>query len=144
MPPRRRRSIIGLIRRGWVGKERLLRLAAGIDQPESGAVERPESGRLLGPLDALNFAPTPALLIDGTLARHDPLVRERAAVALDRMRRDGSTILLVSHDEELLRRLADEIWWLQEDVWRAGRSGGDVWPLIASISRSACAHGARR
>ncbi len=54
------------------------------------------------------------LLIDQTLAQHDWLVRERAAVALDRLRRNGSTILLASHEEDLLRLLADEIWWLRE------------------------------
>ncbi len=107
-------SIIGLIGEDGSGKTRLLRLAAGIDQPQSGVVERPESGRLLGPLDVLNLSPAPLLLIDGTLANHDALVCERAAVALDRMRRNGSIILLVSHDEELLPRLADEIWWLHQ------------------------------
>jgi energy-coupling factor transporter ATP-binding protein EcfA2 len=107
-------SIIGLIGEDGSGKTRLLRLAAGIDQPNAGAVEWPESGRLLGSLDALNLAPTPLLLIDGTLAKHDGLVRERATIGLDRMRRSGSTILLVSHDEELLLRLSDEIWWLHE------------------------------
>src|SRR5262249_47798434 len=40
--------------------------------------------------------------------------RERAAVALERCRRQGATILLVSHEEALLRRLCDEIWWLHE------------------------------
>ncbi len=125
-------SIIGLIGEDGSGKTRLLRLAAGIDQPESGAVERPESARLLGPLDALNLAPAPLLLIDGTLANHDALVRERAAVALDRMRRNGSTIFLVSHDEELLPRLADEIWWLHEGRL-AGR--GDPAETLAGYRR---------
>jgi len=35
-------------------------------------------------------------------------------VALDRMRGNGSTILLVSHEEGLLRLLADEVWWLRD------------------------------
>lgn len=107
-------SIIGLIGEDGSGKTRLLRLAAGIEPPASGSIERPGPARLLTPLDALNFAPAPLLLLDGTLAPHDALVRERAAVALDRMRRNGSIILLASHDEELLLRLADEIWWLHE------------------------------
>ena len=102
------------------GKSRLLRLAAGIDHAVSGSVECSGAARLLGPLDALNLAPTPILLIDQTLAQHDWLVRERSAVALDRMRRSGSTILLVSHEEDLLRLLADEIWWLR-DGHLAGR-----------------------
>jgi lipopolysaccharide transport system ATP-binding protein len=125
-------SIIGVIGEDGSGKTRLLRLAAGIDQPNSGAVERPESGRLLGPLDALNLAPTPLLLIDGTFANHDALVRERAAIGLDRMRRSGSTILLVSHDEELMFRLSDEIWWLHEGRL-AGR--GDPAETLAGYRR---------
>lgn len=125
-------SIIGLIGEDGSGKTRLLRLAAGIDQPNSGAVKRPESGRLLGPLDPLNLAPAPLLLIDGTLAKHDSLVRERAAIGLDRMRRSGSTILLVSHDEELLLRLSDEIWWLHEGRL-AGR--GDPAETLAGYRR---------
>jgi ABC-type sulfate/molybdate transport systems ATPase subunit len=125
-------SIIGLIGEDGSGKTRLLRLAAGIDQPESGALERPDSARLLAPLDALNLAPIPLLLIDGTLATHDGLVRERAAVALDRMRRNGSTILVVSHDEELLLRLADEIWWLHQGRL-AGR--GDPAEILAGFRR---------
>jgi ABC-type sulfate/molybdate transport systems ATPase subunit len=125
-------SIIGLIGEDGSGKSQLLRLAAGIEQPESGAVERPEQGRLLGPLDALNLAPAPLLLIDGTLAKHDALVRERAAVALDRMRRNGSTIVLVSHNEELQLRLADEIWWLHRGHL-AGR--GDPSETLAGYRR---------
>ncbi len=107
-------SVIGIIGENGSGKTRLLRLAAGIDQPESGTIERPEPAHLLGPLDTLNLAPAPLLLIDGTLAQHDALVRERAAIALERMRRGSSIILLVSHEEDLLLRLADEIWWLHE------------------------------
>jgi lipopolysaccharide transport system ATP-binding protein len=53
-------------------------------------------------------------LLDHALDRHDLLVRERAALALDRLRRGGTTILLISHDEELLRRLCDEVWWLHQ------------------------------
>src|SRR5580700_4369670 len=105
---------IGIVGENGSGKSRLLRLTAGIDQPVSGSVECSGAARLLGPLDALNLAPTAILLIDQTLAQHDWLVRERSAVALDRMRRSGSTILLVSHEEDLLRLLADEIWWLRD------------------------------
>jgi lipopolysaccharide transport system ATP-binding protein len=125
-------AVIGIIGENGSGKSRLLRVAAGIDAPASGTVERPESGRLLGPLDMLSLAPMPLLLIDGTLAQHDALVRERAAVALDRMRRNGSTILLVSHEEDLLLRLADEIWWLHEGRL-AGR--GDPAETLAGYRR---------
>jgi ABC-type sulfate/molybdate transport systems ATPase subunit len=117
-------ATIGIVGENGSGKTRLLRLAAGIDQPVSGAVECSGAVRLLGPLDALNLAPAPVLLIDQTLAQHDWVVRGRSAVALDRMRRNGSTILLVSHEEDLLRLLADEIWWLR-DGHLAGRGDPD-------------------
>lgn len=107
-------AVIGIVGENGSGKSRLLRLAAGLDQPESGSVECSGPARLLGPLDALNLAPAAILLIDQTLAQHDWVVRERSAVALDRMRRSGSTVLLVSHEEDLLRLLADEIWWLRD------------------------------
>jgi len=70
--------------------------------------------KLLGPDDPLNLAPAPVLLIDRTFAGQDLLVRERAAVALDRIRRAGATTLLVSHDEDLIRRLSDEVWWIHQ------------------------------
>jgi len=105
-------SIIGIVGEEDAGVERLLRMAAGIEKPDSGEVRGPASRRLLGPEDALNFEKVDALLLDRTLARHDWVVRGRAAMALEGLRRSGCTILLASHDEELLRRLCDEIWWI--------------------------------
>ena len=108
-------AVIGVVGENGAGKER-----AGAPGGRSGATRsrarwRCHGGaRLLGPDDALNLAPAPVLAIDHTFARHDLLVRERAAVAIDRLRQAGSTILVVSHEEELLRRLADEVWWLHE------------------------------
>lgn len=95
--------VIGVIGENGSGKSELLRTAA----ETAGA-------KLLGPEDALNLAPAPVIAIDQTFARHDALVRGRAALALDRLRRSGSTILLASHEEELLLALCDEIWWLRE------------------------------
>ena len=129
-------AVIGIIGENGSGKTRLLRLAAGIDQPVSGSVECSGAARLLGPLDPLNLAPAPVLLIDQTLAQHDWVVRERSAVALDRMRRSGSTILLVSHEEDLQRLLADEIWWLR-DGRLAGR--GDPEEMLAAYRQHVAA-----
>ena len=105
-------AVIAVIGEDRSGKSALLRLAAGLEKPAGGTVEAPASRRYLGPADALNLAPAAVLLLDQTLAGHDALVRERAVVALDRLRRAGTTTLVVSHDEELVRRLADEVWWL--------------------------------
>ena len=107
-------SVIGVVGENGAGKSVLARLAGGVEQPMSGEVEVHGGSRLLGPDDPLNLAPAPVLAIDHTFARQDSLVRERAAAAIDRLRQAGSTILVVSHEEELLRRLADEVWWLHE------------------------------
>jgi lipopolysaccharide transport system ATP-binding protein len=117
-------AIIGIVGEDRSGKSTLLRLALGAEPPASGELEAPPRRRMLGPDDALNFAPVDVLLLDDTLARHDLLVRERMAVALDRLRSAGTTTLLISHEEELLRRLCDEIWWLQAGKL-AGRGAPD-------------------
>jgi len=40
------------------------------------------------------------------------LERAQAALKLEQFRRAGGTALLFSHDEELLERLCDELWWV--------------------------------
>jgi len=125
-------AIIGLIGEDGSGKGALLRLAAGPAKPQSGAVEAGEPRRLLGPADALDFSSAAVLAMEHTLARHDALVRQRAAISLERLRRAGTTVLLVSHEEDLLRQLADEIWWLDQGRL-AGR--GDPAEMLCAYSR---------
>src|SRR5689334_21656415 len=93
-------AVIGIVGDTGAGKSRLLRLAAGLDRPVPGVVKASSDVKLLGPDDPLNLAPSPVLLIDQTFARHDALVRDRALIALDRIRRAGATVLIVSHEEE--------------------------------------------
>src|SRR5262245_31831155 len=85
-----------------------------METPASGSVSAGKTRRYLQPGDALNFSPADLIALDNTLALQDALARERAAAGLERCRSQGSTILLVSHEEPLLRRLCDEIWWLHE------------------------------
>jgi ABC-type sulfate/molybdate transport systems ATPase subunit len=127
--------VIGILGEDGAGKTRLLRLATGLEKPVSGTVEA-APGKLLGPGDPLDLAPVPVLCIDHTFARHDALVRERAAISLDRLRRSGTTILLVSHEEDLLRRLTDEIWWLREGRL-AGR--GDPAEILSAYRKHVAA-----
>ncbi|HYW43733.1 MAG TPA: Wzt carbohydrate-binding domain-containing protein [Bryobacteraceae bacterium] len=124
--------VVGIIGENGSGKSRLLRLAAGVETPAEGSVERSGAARLLGPGDALDLASAAVLLIDQTFSQLDALERERAAITLDRMRRAGVTTLLVSHEEELLRRLADEIWWLDEGKM-AGR--GDPQEILGQYRK---------
>jgi ABC-type methionine transport system ATPase subunit len=125
-------AVIGIVGEDGAGKGRLLRLAAGLDRPASGAVETSGAAKLLGPGDPLSFGESPIICIEHTFALHDAAVRERAAIALDRLRRAGTTTLLVSHEEDLLRRLADEIWWLREGRL-AGR--GDPGEMLAAYRK---------
>ena len=126
--------VVGVIGESGSGKGRLLRLAAGIEKPEGGSVERSGAARLVRAGEAI--AAAPVLLIHHGLAFLDDFGREKAAVELDRMKREGSTILLVSHEEELLRRLVDEIWWLDRGQL-AGR--GDPLEMLAAYRRRVAA-----
>ncbi len=124
--------VIGVIGEDGAGKGLLLRLAAGIEAPAAGLVEKSGGARLLGPGDRLSVGLSPILCIEHTFARHDAFVRERAAGELDRLRRAGTTTLLVSHEEDLLRRLSDEIWWIR-DGRLAGR--GDPDEMLAAYRK---------
>ena len=106
--------VIGVIGETGAGKSVLLSLATGAAKPAAGTVDAPAGGRLLFPDDALDLSPAPLIAIDHTFARQDALVRARAALALDQLRRAGSTVLLASHESDLIERLADEVWWLRQ------------------------------
>jgi lipopolysaccharide transport system ATP-binding protein len=111
--------IIGVIGEESPALSLLLRVAAGTAAPSTGAVEASEPRRYLGPVDSLNLAPAGMLAIDRTLSLHDALVRARSRIALERLRRSGASILILSHEQDLLRDLCDEVWWLQEGVLKA-------------------------
>jgi lipopolysaccharide transport system ATP-binding protein len=105
-------TVVGIIGENGSGKSRLLRVAAGVEPTTAGLVKASGDVKLFGPDDPLNLTPSPVMLIHHTFARQDAVVRECAAVALDRIRRAGATVLLVSHEEDLIRRFCDEVWWL--------------------------------
>jgi RecA/RadA recombinase len=125
-------AVIGIVGEDGSGKCRLLRLAAGIERLDSGSVEPSGTVRLLGPDDALDVPSAAVVLIHHTFARHDWAVRERAALTLERLCRAGSTVLVVSHEEDLLLRLTDEIWWLDQGRL-AGR--GDPAEILAAYRK---------
>jgi len=129
-------AIIGVIGENGSGKSRLLRVTAGLEKAATGLVKASGEVKYLGPDDPLNLTPAPILLIDQTFARQDQVVRERAAVALDRIRRAGATVMLVSHEEDLVRRLCDEVWWLQGGRL-AGR--GDPAEMLAAYRKHVAA-----
>ena len=107
-------AVIGIVGETGSGQEALVRLAAGLEKPASGEVRVSGPRRLIGPADPLDLESGGLLLLDHALARQDAVARARAATALERLRRAGSTVLLVSHEEDLLAQLCDEVWWLDQ------------------------------
>lgn len=107
-------ALIGLVGEEGAGQRALMRLAAGLEEPLRGRIVAPRSRRYIGPLEALNFSPVDVLVLDHALACRDAVVRARAAISLERLRRSGTTILLASHEEALLVSLCDEIWWIHQ------------------------------
>jgi ABC-type methionine transport system ATPase subunit len=105
-------AVIGVIGEDGSGKSALARLIGGREAPAAGLVDAGEPRRLIGIGDPLNLSPVATLVIDHGLAGHDALIRARALMGLERLRRAGATIFLVSHEQELLRSACDEIWWL--------------------------------
>jgi lipopolysaccharide transport system ATP-binding protein len=96
-------AIVGLIGEERSGAQALLSFAR-----ENRGV------RYIGPSDRLAFGEDRLLLIDHAFARHDAFERAAAAIELERLRRAGATVLLVSHEEPLLMALCDELWWLRD------------------------------
>lgn len=107
-------ALIGVIGEDASGVSQLLQLAAGAQPPTAGEVNAGAPARYLGPLDALDLADAATLALDHSLATRDALSRARAIAELEQLRRAGATVLLASHDLDLLHQIADEIWWLHD------------------------------
>jgi ABC-type nitrate/sulfonate/bicarbonate transport system ATPase subunit len=106
--------IIGVIGDKGSGATELLKLAGGAVQPTQGQVIADPQRRYVALGETLNLAPAAVLALDQALATQDALVRVRTLTGLDRLRRNGSTILLSSHEYGLLETLCDEVWWMHE------------------------------
>jgi lipopolysaccharide transport system ATP-binding protein len=112
-------AVIGILGENGSGKSALLKLAAGLQQPSSGSISTGKLRRYLGPEDRLDFSPVELLALDHTLARQDAVSREKAALDIARCKQQGSTILLATHEEPLVRRLCDEVWWVHQGALQA-------------------------
>jgi lipopolysaccharide transport system ATP-binding protein len=107
-------AFIGIIGLRGSGQDALLRLAAGLERPEKGEVRGPAERRLIALGEPLDGPPAAVLAVDAAAASLDAVAKAQASVALERLRRSGSTIVMSSYDESLLMRLSDEIWWLKD------------------------------
>jgi lipopolysaccharide transport system ATP-binding protein len=107
-------SIAGVIGGAGAGVRCLLKVGAGWEWIEEGEVVAGPARRYLNSLDDLDLSPVDSLFIEHTFGMQDALTRMRAFAGLERLRRNGATILIASNEQELLLRLCDEIWWLEE------------------------------
>ncbi|HTA70190.1 MAG TPA: Wzt carbohydrate-binding domain-containing protein [Bryobacteraceae bacterium] len=119
-------AVIGVIGEKGAGEIALLRLAAGIEKPLAGEVICEGIRRYLGPSDAVDLSPVDMLVMEHSLAQQDALARGQALVGIDRLRSDGTTVLIASHEADLLRRLCDEVWWLDAGALRGRGDPGEV------------------
>ncbi|MES1261949.1 MAG: Wzt carbohydrate-binding domain-containing protein, partial [Acidobacteriota bacterium] len=63
------------------------------------------------------------------LSRADAVTKARAISRFVELRRAGATLVLISHDEPLLERCADEIWWLRGGQLVARGDPAEILPL---------------
>jgi hypothetical protein len=109
-------SIIGVIAEGgddggsWIAPSADVRIGPDMPMPDGAA----------------------AIIPGSALAGLDAVAKARTVSRLIQLRRAGAAIVLVTHDEPLLERCADEIWWL-----RAGRlvARGDPQEVLAEYRR---------
>jgi lipopolysaccharide transport system ATP-binding protein len=125
-------AIIGVIGDKGSGVSELLKLAAGQATPTKGEVAGDSERRYVASGETLNLAPAAVLVLDQALATQDGIVRARTLTGLDRLRRNGATILLFSYELALLELLADEVWWIHEGGLAAK---GDPKETIAKYRR---------
>ena len=119
-------AVIGVIGEKGAGKIALLRLAAGLEKPLAGEVACEGARRYLGPSDALDLSPIELLVMEHSLAQQDALARAKALVGVDRLRSEGTTVLIAAHESDLLRRLCDEVWWLDAGALRSRGDPSEV------------------
>lgn len=119
-------AIIGVTGEDSPALAELLRFAAGNAQPVSGEVTASTPRRLISVGDPLNLAPVASLALEHAFAARDELVQARARIGLERLRRSGTSVLLLSHDPDLLRGLCDEVWWIHEGKLAAKGDASDV------------------
>ncbi|PIQ82924.1 MAG: teichoic acid ABC transporter ATP-binding protein [Candidatus Omnitrophica bacterium CG11_big_fil_rev_8_21_14_0_20_64_10] len=105
--------LLGMRRREILGKFDSIVDFAGI----SGFVDMPLKHYSLGMMMRLGFSVAThvegkIILVDEAWGIGDAEFQKKSAERLDELRQRGATLILVSHDLEVLRRLTDEILWL--------------------------------
>lgn len=118
---------IGVVGASGNGQKELLQAAGGVARPESGEITAGARRRYLAPLDALELSPADVIAVDHTFAFQDGLSRAQARLELDRLRADGATVLVASHEADVIRRVCDEVWWLENGTLLRRGDPNETW-----------------
>jgi ABC-type polysaccharide/polyol phosphate transport system ATPase subunit len=78
--------------------------------------------------------PFDILLLDEVLAVGDESFQQKCFAMFDRFKEDGKTIILVTHQLELLRRFCDRVLLIEKGVVRAAGSPEDVLDVYREIA----------
>ena len=120
-------AVIGIIGAASGGQEQLLQLAGVAVSPDSGEVACGPRRRYLGIADPLDLSPADVIALHHTFAGQDALARAHGRKDLDALRAAGATVLLASHEAELIRTLSDEVWWIDNGALRHRGDPGETW-----------------
>jgi lipopolysaccharide transport system ATP-binding protein len=117
-------AIIGVISGGNTALESLAHLAAGLAQPASGSVSAPNP-RLI-PSHSIDFGDAASLILLHPAGTASALDRARLMSRISEAQRSGAAVLILTHDQDLLMALSDEIWWLLDGRLHQKASPNDV------------------
>jgi ABC-type polysaccharide/polyol phosphate transport system ATPase subunit len=113
-------GLFGLSRREIAGKIDRIVAFAGVERMIDAPMKRYSSGLYarLGFSVAIHSNPD-IVLVDEVLAVGDASFRRRAIDSLRQLIADGKTVLFISHDMWNVRRLCDQILWMDQGTVRA-------------------------
>jgi energy-coupling factor transporter ATP-binding protein EcfA2 len=120
-------AVIGVAGVNGSGQTELLQAAAGVVKVDAGDVSAGASRYYLSPTGALDLRPANLIAIDNTFATQDALARAHARVQLDRLRASGATVLIASHEADVILRICDEVWWLENGTLARRGDPNEIW-----------------
>ncbi len=107
-------AAIGLLGHPAQGVLRLLHLSAGLEEPESGAVEAPGKRCLVASPGSAVPEDAAVVAVEYALDAAEPVERFLLSRRLEEQRRRGATVLIASHHPGIITELCDEAWWISE------------------------------